>query len=346
MTNYLKKRRKVNALDWKIVAGVLKDGKIEKHQELVLHQVGKKSTERVEIKQAILVDDKTLEVTFAKDIKIADEVAADEVALNKMFTIKGKVTYDSEGKPNGTETYYLQNGDKVTASGTKLTIKFAEAIEVNNGRFSFEEGALALADGSKNLLSLEYTILSKPSVTSAKLEKDVFDYKGGKVVAKLQGVKLAALQESSIEANVTNPLTREELDLGLEIITGEEPQITFIAPENKTTTTQSYLLTLKVDGKQIYSGTGLRGDRIVASVLPKGVDGGAQTISSMTISGNNPYETGETDQTKFNAYAVPGDEGSLKTEIRIAGTNLDSKKTEVRAIDENGVIWPISHVPE
>lgn len=337
---------KVNALDWKIAAGVLKDGKIEKHQELVLHQVGKKSTERVEIKQAVLVDDKTLEVTFAKDIKIADEVAADEVALNKMFTIKGKVTYDSEGKPNGTETYYLQNGDKVTASGTKLTIKFAEAIEVNNGRFSFEEGALALADGSKNLLSLEYTILSKPSVTSAKLEKDVFDYKGGKVVAKLQGVKLAALQESSIEANVTNPLTREELDLGLEIITGEEPQITFIAPENKTTTTQSYLLTLKVDGKQIYSGTGLRGDRIVASVLPKGVDGGAQTISSMTISGNNPYETGETDQTKFNAYAVPGDEGSLKTEIRIAGTNLDSKKTEVRAIDENGVIWPISHVPE
>lgn len=338
--------QKVNALDWKVVAGVLKDGKLEKHQELVLQQAGKKSTERVEIKQAILVDDKTLEVTFAKDIKIADEVASDEAALNKMFTIKGKVTYDSEGKPNGTETYYLQSGDKVTASGTKLTIKFAEAMETNNGRFTFEEGALVLADGSKNLLSIEYTILSKPSVTSAKLEKDVFDYKGGKVVAKLQGVKLSALEEKSIEATVTNPLTRAELDLGLEIITGEEPKITFTVPENKTTTTQSYLLTLKVDGKQIYSGTGLRGDRIIASVLAKDVDAGAQTISSMTISGNNPYETGETDQTKFNAYAVPGDEGSLKTEIRIAGTNLDSKKTEVRAIDENGVIWPISHVPE
>lgn len=337
---------KVNALVWKVEAGVLKDGKLEKHQELVLQQAGKKSTEDVEIKQAILVDDKTLEVTFAKDIKIADEVASDETALNKMFTIKGKVTYDSEGKPNGTETYYLQKGDKVSASGTKLTIKFGEAIELNNGRFSFEEGALALADGSKNLLSYENTILSKPSVTSAKLEKDVFDYKGGKVVAKLQGVMLTALEESSIEASVTNPLTREELDLGLEIITGEEPQITFVVPENKTTTTQSYLLTIKVDGKQIYSGTGLRGDRIIASVLAEGVDAGAQTISAMTISGNNPYETGNSDQTKFNAYAVPGDEGSLKTEIRIAGTNFDSTKTELRAIDENGVIWPVSHVPE
>lgn len=339
---------KTNTLEWKVVAGVLKDGKLEKHQELVLSQAGKKAAERVAIKQALLVDEKTLEVTFEKEIKIADEVASDEAALKKMFSIDGKVTYNSEGKPSGTETYYLQKGDTITVDGAKLTIKFAEAIELNNGRFIFEEGALALADGSKNLQGLEWTILSGANVTRAKLEKDVFDYKGGKVVAKLQGTNLASLGKGSIDAIVTNPLTREDLteSVGVEVVTGEEPAVTFTVPENTTTKTQSYLLSLKVDGKQIYTGTGLRGDRIVASVLAKDVDPEAQTVSSMTITGNNPYETGNTDQTTFNAYAVPGDEGSLKTEIRLAGTNLDSTKTELRAIDENGVIWPVSHVPE
>lgn len=38
--------------------------------------------------------------------------------------------------------------------------------------------------------------------------------------------------------------------------------------------------------------------------------------------------------------------GSLKTVLRLAGTNLDATKTEVRAIDENGVIWPVYHIPE
>lgn len=337
---------KVNALDWKVVAGVLKDGAIVKHQELVLPQAGKKATERVAIKQAVLVDEKTLEVTFEKDIKIADEAASDEDALKKMFSIDGKVIYNSEGKPSGTETYYLQKGDQITVEGAKLTIKFAESIELNNGRFVFEEGALALADGSKNLQGLEWTIVTGANVTSAKPEKDIFDYKGGKAVVKLQGTNLVALTEKSIEASVTDPATRKELDLGLEFVAGEEAAVTFTVPENTTKTTQSYLLNLKVDGKQIYTGTGLRGDRIIVSVMAKDVDATAQTVSSMTISGNNPYEPGNTDQTKFNAYAVPGDEGSLKTEIRIAGTNLDSTKTELRAIDENGVIWPVSHVPE
>ena len=33
--------------------------------------------------------------------------------------------------------------------------------------------------------------------------------------------------------------------------------------------------------------------------------------------------------------------GSLKTVLRLVGTNLDATKTEVHAIDENGVIWPV-----
>ena len=38
--------------------------------------------------------------------------------------------------------------------------------------------------------------------------------------------------------------------------------------------------------------------------------------------------------------------GALKTVLRLAGTNLDSTKTAVRALDENGIVWPVYHIPE
>lgn len=337
---------KTNRYEWRVIAGPLKDGNIEKHQQLLLAQEGKKSAERVEIKQAVLKDEHTLEVTFAKEIKIADEVANDETALKKMFLIEGRVTFGSDDKPNGAEDYYLKEKDKITVEGTELTITFDEEITLNNGRFVFEEGCLALADGSKNLQALKWVILSGANVTGVEIEKDLFDNKGGKVVAKLQGVNLASLQEDQIEATITNPVTREPVDLETVIATGDEPTISFTVPENTTKVTQSYLLSVKANDKPVYPGTNIRGNRIIISVLAKGVDITAQTVSSMTISGNNELDQEQADQSQVTVYAVPGDEGSLKTAVRLTGTNLNSKLTELRAIDENGVIFPVSHVPE
>ena len=67
------------------------------------------------------------------------------------------------------------------------------------------------------------------------------------------------------------------------------------------------------------------------------------TLGGMTITGNNKVEGGSPTDIEV---MVSQNEGELKVELKLAGTNLDSTKTEVRAIDENGVIWPISHVPE
>lgn len=38
--------------------------------------------------------------------------------------------------------------------------------------------------------------------------------------------------------------------------------------------------------------------------------------------------------------------GELKTVLRLYGTNLDSKIVKVRAIDENGIIFPVYDIPE
>lgn len=336
-----------NRIEWHVIAGPVNEaGEVQKQQELILYQEKKLKTVRVDIKKAELVDEHTLEVSFAENIKIADEMISDEDALKKLFSIDGKVIFNEQGNPSGTETYYLQKDDKISVDGSKLTITFKDGITLNNGRFTFKEGGLVTAESGEYLTKLTHSILSGATVTGVKFDKDVFDYKGGQVIARLQGMQLDSLETEQITAKVTNPTTRKEFEVGLEIVTGEEPVVTFNVPENRTTSTQSYLLNLNINEKPIYGGTGIRGERLIVSVLPKGTDAGSQTLSSMTISGNNEMDQDQTDQTKVTVYAVPGDEGSLKTEIRLAGTNLISAKTEVRAIDENGVIWPISHVPE
>ena len=79
------------------------------------------------------------------------------------------------------------------------------------------------------------------------------------------------------------------------------------------------------------------------SVLAKDVDENEQTLSSMTITGNNKLDM--SDPTNITV-TVEKQVGSLKTVLRLAGTNLDATKTEVHAIDENGVIWPVYHILE
>ena len=175
-------------------------------------------------------------------------------------------------------------------------------------------------------------------------EKDVFDYKGGTVVAKLSGVRLEELEEGSIEATITNPGTLKTTDIPVKESYGAEPTVEFTVPENTTDATQSYLLSLKVNGENVYEVDGSNlARRAIVSVLPKGAKESDQTLSSMTITGNNKLDVG--DPTKITV-TVEKQVGSLKTVLRLSGTNLDSTKTEVRAIDENGIIWPVYHIPE
>ena len=82
----------------------------------------------------------------------------------------------------------------------------------------------------------------------------------------------------------------------------------------------------------------------VVSVLPEGESDTTQTLSAMTISGNNKTYTN--DNSTEIVVKVSPQVGELKTRLNLYGTNLDSTKTEVRAIDQNGVYWKVTHIPE
>ena len=99
-------------------------------------------------------------------------------------------------------------------------------------------------------------------------------------------------------------------------------------------------MSIEVNGTPVYEGVGGNpARRAIVSVLPKGADQKAQTLSGMTITGNN--KVGESgDQTSIEVM-VSKQEGELKTKLKLSGTNLNPKTTKVRAIDESGVIWPV-----
>jgi len=163
----------------------------------------------------------------------------------------------------------------------------------------------------------------------------------------LTGVRLQEIDLNNPEqfkAVITNPQTMEKYDFPITVKNGEQPTVTFPVPKNETDRTQSYLLSLELNKSPVYESTGSnKAKRAIVSVLPKGIDNDTPTLGGMTITGNNKVEGGSPTDIEV---MVSQNEGELKVELKLAGTNLDSTKTEVRAIDENGVIWPISHVPE
>lgn len=329
-----------NRVVWKIKAGPLKDGVIEPQQEITVYQDANIKVETVDITDVSQVDNQTIIATFEKDIQLG---IRNKEELKKLIYVDGVKEVDGEASAEG--IYRLQKEDTVSAEGNQLIINFAHKLRLGvSAKLYVEQGALKTTEGVV-VKETEYIITSKPSVTRIEYEKDVFDYKGGTAVAKLKGVRLDELKEGQIVGKVSNPVTTEVYDVGLRITLGKEPKATFTVPENTTDKTQSYLLSLEVNGTPVYEGVGGNpARRAIVSVLPKGTDSNAQTLSGMTITGNNKVGD-DKNQTSIEVM-VSKQEGELKTKLKLSGTNLNPKTTKVRAVDESGVIWPVYDVPE
>lgn len=330
-----------NRVVWTITAGPIKEGVIEPQQTVKVYQDKNAVVETVDITDVSQVDDNTIVATFEKEIQLG---IRNKTELKKLIYVNGVKKVDDKDFAEG--TYHLQKEDEVTTDGNQLIIKLNHKLTLGvSARLHLEQGSLKTMEGVL-IKEISYIITSKPSVNRIEYEKDVFDYKGGTAVAKLKGIRLAELKEGTIVARVLDPVTTEVYeDTGLKITLGAEPIVTFNVPENKTNKTQSYLLSIDVDGTPVYEGVGSNpARRAIVSVLPKGADPKAQTLSGMTITGNNKIE--ETSSTTSIEVAVSKQEGELKTKLKLSGTNLNPKTTKVRAIDESGVIWPVYDVPE
>lgn len=332
-----------NRIQWTIQAGPIVEGEMQPQQEIVIYQDKNIKVETIDIVEASQPNGQTIIAKFEKDVKVA-ELEAEE--LGKLIHINGVVEID--GQPADNSVYYLQKEDVVTAEGNIVTIKLNHTLKLSAGAASiyFEQGSLKTTDGV-TLKEVHWSVTSNPSIYSIDYAKDVFDYNGGTAVATLTGVRLDEVDltdPTRLKATILDPQTSEEINLPLKIKNGAEPTITFTVPKNETDKTQTYLLSLELDGTPVYEGTGSnKAKRAIVSVLPKDADPKAPILGALTITGNGKVEGSTlTDLT----VDVEKGLGQLKVELKLAGANFDSTKTEVRAIDENGVIWPVSHVPE
>lgn len=315
-----------NTLEYRIVVGAkTKDGIAEQATAKIL-QDAKGDSVRIYPELVEMVDDYTINITMEQNVTLGMD--GDMAALRSRFFI---ADYGNENS----NRIKLTDEDEITAEGNIVTITFKESPELKTtSQLYVKDSALKNMDGV-NVGAFSWLITSKPRVTGIILEKDILDSKGGTVKGYLKGVRLNEVND--IEGKILMAGSSVATDIPVAIGSGERPEITFDLPENISNLTQSYSISLTLGGIPVYVSS-------VVSVLPDGATDKDQTLSALTITGNNKTYTNE-DSTEI-VVKVSQQEGELKTRLNLYGTNLDSTKTEVRAIDQNGVIWPVHHIPE
>ena len=324
-----------SAIDFIFSVGPKSGDRITEAATVTVTQAGKDyKTETVLPKTVEMADAHTVVATFEESIQAAK---ADE-ALKRLIHVTG---------PDNT-VYALGENDTVTVDEHSVSVRYENNMEellTSGSSIYIKEGALKL-ENDKVLADITWLITTNANISSIVLDKETFDNKGGTVTARLEGYKVASIEDSAINAAVY--LAGETVPTEIEVVltrdSKDTPLLTFTVPENKTDNTVSYWLSVKVSGTPVYEGASLnRAKRATVSVLPEGKTDKDVTLSMLTISGNNKQEIGDIRNITVNVSSAVGE---LKTELRLYGTNLDSKVTKVRAIDQNGVIWPVYDIPE
>lgn len=323
----------VNDLEYRVVAGV-NDGEGIKEQAkttFVIKAKPYKTDSTFFVESAELIGENQVRVNFENELELY--CAEDEAPEFFSVLDASKKKLDCKAK-------------SVEIAGKSAIVTFESIIPKEAQSIGFDEGVFKLGEknGKPVVNGTNSQILTKKeSISSITFEKDVFSSKGGTVKATLDGFNVDKIALDSITANIfeAGKASKSDIAVAKTMVDGK-PVLTFDLPENKTKGTQCYILKAYQDGKEIITGAS-RESRNVLSVLPEGKTEKDQTLGMATIVAMR--NTGNTDLQ--NAVAeVSKSIGELKTEVRLYGTNLDMKRTKLRAIDENGILWPVYDIPE
>ena len=310
-----------NDIEYRIVVSA-KDGSSKASTGVIMDK--KEKSVDIRPKSVEMTDNSTIVMTMEKNVVFAFEKE----------TLKRKI-YIADYSNKETNKIALTEKDQITVENNVVTITFDGAKTLSSTSTIYvEEGAFRDTSGV-NLKAFSWLITSKPMITGIELQEDILDCNGGLVEGVLKGVRLNEVH--NITAKVMYAGSIEESNIPVTLGDGAEPAISFEVPANNTELTQSYIIDLTMGDTPVYV-------QAVVSVLPEGVSATEQTLSALTISGNNKLDSGNS-LTDITVKVSP-QVGELKTRLNLYGTNLDSTKTEVRAIDQYGVIWPVYHIPE
>nr|WP_298568024.1 MucBP domain-containing protein [uncultured Mogibacterium sp.] len=322
-----------NDLEFRVTAGAKDGASISEQAKTTFIMKGKpyKTDTTFFAESAQLIGNSQVRINFDSNMKLycTEEEAAD------LFSV-----VDSSKKKLDCKA------TSVEVDGKSVLVTFDSAIPKEAASVAFGEGIfdLGMKAGKPLVNGANTHILTKvASISDIDFEKDVLNSKAGTVKVTLDGFKVEDISLDSITANVfaAGVSTKTDIEVNKTAVNGK-PVLTFTLPENKTKGTQCYILKVYQNGKEVIT-TATRESRNVVSVLPAGKTDKDQTLGMATIVAMR--NTGNTDLQ--NAVAeVSKSIGELKTEVRLYGTNLDSTKTKLRAIDENGIEWPVYDIPE
>lgn len=335
-----------NEILHKIAVGVKDGNTFTKQAEVELVQEEKNySTQSLEPSSVVMKDAYTVVAVFEEELTAAREGEA----LKKLIYVA-----DSEN------TYRLGENDTVMIDGNTVTVSYTEELKTNAASMLYiGEGAVKLVESGNILADFRWSITMQPRISSINLDNDLLDCEGGAVTATLGGYRVEEIDLDTLYAAVYIPSNTTATDIAVVKDKDDDgnPTLTFEISKNETENTQSYWLNVKygctqgadgtlVGGTPVYGdASSNRGSRATVSVLPAGKTKDDMTLSELTISGNNKNED-QTANVKNITVNVSNNIGELKTELRVYGTNLDSSKTKVRAIDENKIVWPVYQISE
>lgn len=162
-------------------------------------------------------------------------------------------------------------------------------------------------------------------ITSMKASATSFSANGGdrEVTVTLNGENLSKI--NNIKATLRDT-SNNDMGVNVEAAYGENPTLKFKMPDNSKRTQATYKLTI---------------DSYSDEENTLAYDG---TNAYFTVKGRKPMLSDVTISGQKNVTVVPNlQDESQKFTVRVSGVDLDPQEVEVRAVDENGIVWPVYH---
>ena len=241
--------------------------------------------------------------------------------------------YGEDGLIYTASGYHLQDGDTVEFKDNTVVITFKEEHSwAEDDYIIFAKGSLKdeAYSTTNTLMEQRWRITSGPKIRSLEASQMNFSATGGDrdVTVTVKGENLDKM--TNIKA-VLRSTTNDASDVKITPSYGKNPTLKFTMPENTTEKSITYSFSIESYSNGKYTVPG-QGHTVYFTVLPKSQTADAPVVSDITIDGTKNLEV----------TPNPNDM-SQKFTLRITGANLDPSRVEVRAIDENGIVWPTYH---
>lgn len=262
--------------------------------------------------------------------------------------IKDFIYFSDAPGSDPSERRYITVNDRVTAEDGDIIVSLADTSGRIPYYINFAKGSLKNAEG-KTLGYDEYRrdhnryIITGPHIDSISYNRITFGSEGGEVVAVAKGTMLNSGVDTVSGKVFVDGDKETSQDIIPEITVsddGKSAEFRFNVPANDTDRTRSYRLTPVINGTNTVSQY-IKGYDII-SVLPQGGSEDDVTLSSVEIQGAYDMD----DALDVFKTSTSSEQFTTKIDAVIRGTNLSSKKTLVKAVDENGITWPMLPVFE